>query len=305
MLESILPWAYLWPAVFLVLFVVIVLSLALNLVLGVLLLGLYYALPEKLLDQAIHWLVSSSREKFEHYFQKVEDHLRLTFPIHGVTPNNLPKTCLLLWHPHSLLSITAVLHTCFKISELESKIVNHSFYHSIPIVRDIARYANTVPARFDEMQKTLEEGNRLSVVIGGVREMMELEEKTIKIFSKRKGIFRLALLNGTPIVPILSYGESEMFPQIKDPYLDGLNQFLYETFKIAIPHTTVKALKNWLRLYYEPLDTIPTYIGEPISVEKISIPTEKDIDQLRKKYIESVKKLFKETHPADYKLVIV
>lgn len=155
------------------------------------------------------------------------------------------------------------------------------------------------------MQKILEDGERVSVVVGGVREMLEVEPKTIKVFSKRKGIFRLALMTGTPLVPILSYGESELFPQIKNDYLDSFNQFLYNTFSIAIPHTTTTSLQNWLKLYHEPLDTIPTHVGDPISVEKISIPTEKDIDNLRKKYIEAVKKLFKETHPSDYKLVIV
>jgi len=304
MLESVLPWAYLWPAL-LVAVVCVVLGLVLaNVVLGAILLLVYCVLPTEMIDQGIRWAVTGTREKFGHYFQRVEDHLRATFPIHG--GENLPTSCLLLWHPHSLLTITAVVHTAFGLTPaVESKIVAHSMYHSIPVIRDCVRNANSIPADFQTMKKTLEEGQRVSVLVGGVREMLDTESKIVRlVLGKRKGVFRLAFTTGKPLVPILTYGESELFPVWNHSILTEINKFLYATFKIAIPVTSWRALSNWINLYWTPLTPVPTYIGDPIVVEKNPSPSESDLSELRDKYIQRLKALFEETHPPGYSLII-
>ena len=305
MLEWILAWAYLWPACIAAVVVVIVLLMVLNVALGMTVLGLYLLLPQDQIDRLMRWVVDVIREKFEHYFRQVEKHLRSTFPVHGTNPNDLPKTSLLLWHPHSLLSVTSVLHNCFKIVDFDSKIVSHSIYHVLPIIKDISRFNNSIPANFDVMRSNLEEGNRVSVMVGGVREMMETEENVLNLTLKsRKGVFRLALISGAPLVPILTYNESKLFPVVKIPMLDSINKFLYSYFHIAVPITSITALQNWVNLYSHPLDIVPTYVGSPISVEKIESPTEKDINDLQKKYIKAVEDLFESTKPEGYKLVI-
>jgi 2-acylglycerol O-acyltransferase 2 len=53
----------------------------------------------------------------------------------------------------------------------------------------------------------------VSVIPGGVRDMMTTTPGVIHIVP-RKGVFRLALETGTPIVPVLTYGENELFPAI-------------------------------------------------------------------------------------------
>lgn len=304
MLESILPWAYLWPVLLLVTVGVVVGLVAVNVVLAGAILLVYGVLPKETIDQGIHWLVAGTREKFEHYFQRVEEHLRATFPLHGADP--LPPSCLLLWHPHSLLSVTSVLHTVFGLSpSVQSKVVSHSIYHTLPLVSDLMRYANTLPADFDVMKQALESGSRLSVMVGGVREMLDTDRKTIRlVLGKRKGVFRLALQTGTPLVPVLTYGESELFPAWNHPTLTTVNRFLYETFRIAIPITSWTALSSWVNLYWTPLAPIPTYVGDPIVVEKNPSPTESDLSAIRDTYIQRLKTLFEETHPPGYTLLI-
>jgi 1-acyl-sn-glycerol-3-phosphate acyltransferase len=304
MLESILPWAYLWPVAMGAVVCVVLGLVVANVVLGATLLLVYFAVPSETIDQGIRWIVSGTREKFAHYFQRVEDHLRVTFPIHGV--ENLPASCLLLWHPHSLLSVTSVLHTAFSLTPaVKSKIVSHSMYHSIPLIRDGMRFVNSIPADFDTMKQCLDEGHRVSVLVGGVREMLDTEHKTVRlVLGKRKGVFRLALTTGRPLVPVLTYGESELFPAWNHPTMQQINQFLYSTFKIAIPLTSWKALSNWLDLYWTPLSPVQTYVGEPIVVEMNSSPSESDLSALRDIYIKQLKTLFNETHPPGYSLII-
>lgn len=304
MLESILPWAYLWPVLVLVCVAVVAGVVAAHLTLG-LVLGLIYAvLPSEMIDEGIQWLVTSTRTKFEQYFQRVEAHLRATFPVHQADP--LPTSCLLLWHPHSLLSVTAVLHTLFKLTpSLESKLVCHSVYHQLPVVRDLARVTQTLPAQFDSMKSALDTGGRVSVLVGGVREMLETEHKTVRlVLGKRKGVFRLALMTGRPLVPVITYGESELFPAWNHPTLTTINQFLYSNFRIAIPLTSWTALSNWVQLYWHPLDPIPTYVGKPLEVKMNPSPTEDDIVALRTAYIARVKELFDATRPEGTTLII-
>lgn len=306
MLESVLPWAYLWPATLVAAVAVIVILMMANVVLGCLVLGLYALLPQEVVLQILDWFVGVVREKFEHYFHQVETHLRETFPIRGEALTNLPSTSLFVWHPHSLLSVTSVLHNCMGFGgAVQGKLACHTLYHTLPIIKDIAHYANTIPANFDVMKNTLSSGQSVSVLLGGVREMLKTEEKTIHlVLGKRKGVFRLALETGTPLVPIMTYGENELFPSVRHPWLNTVNEVLYSWFHIAIPLTSSTALANWVNLYWNPLPEVVTHVGDPIPVEKCENPTSKQIEDLRATYITSVRALFDATHPKDYKLII-
>ena len=76
------------------------------------------------------------------------------------------------------------------------------------------------------MKETLEHES-VSVLPGGVREMMESAPGTLRLVLKnRTGVFRMALETGTPIVPVLTYGENELFPSMDSPMLRTLNQWL-------------------------------------------------------------------------------
>jgi 2-acylglycerol O-acyltransferase 2 len=175
-----------------------------------------------------------------------------------------------------------------------------------PVIKDFAKYANVIPADFEVMKKNLEEGNSVSIIPGGVREMMTTtDEKNIRLVLKnRKGIFRLALLTGRPLVPLITYGESELFPPVESTFMNMLNTIAYSTFKIAMPITSFTAIQNWIELYYRPLSLVTTHTGKAIEVEKTETPTDEDISVLREKYINAVKSLFDETHPKEYTLTI-
>jgi len=310
MLETILPWAYVWPilaySVVGTLLVLVPALLLMNVALGCLVLLLYVLLPETTIDHLLQTSLDLIREKFGRYFDPVEENLRATFPLHGAEHLEEHPTSLLLWHPHSLMSVTSVLHNCYGIQkDLKTKTVCLNLYHTLPVIKDIARFARTIPADYSAMKQTLEAGTSVSVMPGGIREMMDTEPNTLRIvLGKRRGVFRLALETGTPLVPVLTYGENELFPQERSSWMDTLNTFLYKWFRVAVPTTSSTAFQNWMNLYLHPLDPVPTYIGKPLVVEKKTSPTEEDIANLRTQYIEKLRQLFEETHPEGTKLII-
>ena len=156
------------------------------------------------------------------------------------------------------------------------------------------------------MKSNLEQGYTVSVIPGGVREMMiTKEEKNMQLFLKRrKGIFRLALITGRPLVPLITYGESDLFPPVQSTFVSIFNDIAYSLFKVALPITSMTAIQNWIELYYHPLSPVKTHVGDVIEVEKIESPTEEDISALRDKYTDAVKKLFESSHPEGYTLLI-
>ena len=141
-------------------------------------------------------------------------------------------------------------------------------------------------------------------MIGGVRDMLDSRPHVITV-PKRNGIYRIALETGTPLVPVLTYGENERFPRGDHWIFDTINDWLYSNFRVGIPFPSWVAIQNWSELSYKSIKPIHSYTGAPIEVQKVENPTDADIEALRKQYVEGVQKLFKETAPPEYSLEIL
>ena len=219
----------------------------------------------------------------------------------------IPEKSILLWHPHDLMTITSAIHNGFRITDpsyTPTKIVTLWIYNSIPVIKDFMRLSNCISSDYQIIKDTLEKES-VSLMLGGVKEILHADSKTIILtIKKRKGIFKIALETGCSLVPVITYGESDLFPPMKNSFIDSTNQLLYSLLKIAIPVPTIESLHNWVKLFNEPLQTVNTYTGSIIKVEKIENPTDKDIDSLRNTYIKEIQVLFKNTNPGKYKLEI-
>ena len=181
-----------------------------------------------------------------------------------------------------------------------TKVASLSLLHYVPVLHDIASYFNNIPSDYQSIKQAIQSGHSVSIMLGGVREMMDIEPRKIKLHVKKRiGLFKIAIETGKPIIPILTYGENELFEPAKNYYTDILNNFLYSTFGISIPFVTFNSLYMWYQLSYKPLDIIHSYTGKPIIPDK-----DETVDTLRNKYISSIKKLFRKTAPINYTLHI-
>jgi Diacylglycerol acyltransferase len=182
-----------------------------------------------------------------------------------------------------------------------NKIASMSFFHYIPVLNDIAAYFNNIPSDYQSIRRALDTGHSVSIMSGGLREMSHIEPKKIKLYiKKRTGIFKLSLETGRPLIPVLTYGENELFEPYDNFYTQKLNDFLHSRFGcLNIPFVTWKSVYRWYQLSYKPIDTIDSYVGDPI------YPTQDDtIDTLKTRYIKAIETLFKDTARLDYTLHI-
>jgi len=177
-------------------------------------------------------------------------------------------------------------------------IVTLPFYQYIPVISDVAKYLGVISSDYQTIKKTLQKGESVSLMLGGVREMNLTQTNKMTIYVKqRKGIFKMAAESGIPLVPVITYGENELFPRAESAIITSINEWLHSTFRLSIPVPSWKSLINWFEISYKPLKPVKTYIGGPI--------THSDPDILKEKYILALRELFDKTSPPDYILEII
>ena len=288
------------------LFVFTLLFMYTNFIIYLVVFAVYLISPTEIIDNILKNIFFIFRTIFSNSIEKTEINIKETFKIHVQIP--IPKRAILLWHPHGVSGVTPVIHNGYKLTDKSytpTKGVVHSFFFSIPLVKDIIRFLNAIPSDYGSIKKTVEKES-ISLTVGGIEEMGIIKNKCMELkIKQRKGIFKIALETGTPIVPVLTYGENEIFPETDNTFLICYNNWLYDMFKIRMPFPSFKSVKNWLRLSVEPLEPIHTYTGRPIYVKKIDKPTEKHIKTLRNIYIKRLRELFTETNPGEFSLKIV
>ena len=295
-----MSWVYFWPSLIFLgtaMLGLLATLLSVNLVLGLMVFVLYSLCPKELL--------------FDTIFQKlrnpqIEENLQESFQLHvqGELP---PSSCLFVWQPHGLISISSLFYNSGLLSA-KGYPSNHSvlisFWHYIPILGDFARHLRSIPSDASSIRKTLKSHESVSVMIGGVRDMLDSRPYVITV-PKRTGIYRIALETGTPLVPVLTYGENERFPLGDHWIFTAINDWLYSNFRVGIPFPSWTAVQNWSELSYKSIKPIHSYTGAPIEVQKVENPTDAHIEALRKQYVAGVEKLFKETAPPEYSLEIL
>lgn len=275
------------------------LSATVNILLTMLCLALYTMIPIGAFDPWIDAFCDAVRSVIPQEADTIFSNLYTTFQYHEESP---PEKALYLWHPHALLCVAPSMHALLR----GHKVVSISAIHYVPILRDLCHYFHTIPSDYVVMKKTLETES-VSVIPGGIREGMQpMEKNTLRVsIRNRTGIFRLALETGAPIVPVLTYGETELFPIVDTPILRSFNEWLYRNTKLTFPMPSFASLYRWGQLAYEPLSPVRSYAGKPIP----TTPTKQsvsntDLDELRETYLTEVQRLFETTAPPGMQLLI-
>jgi 1-acyl-sn-glycerol-3-phosphate acyltransferase len=120
------------------------------------------------------------------------------------------------------------------------------------------------------------------------------------LLKRRRGIFKMALETGTPLVPVISVGEEKLYDCVGVP---GWIQDYLAPYDICIAIPTLSSVAKWVGLLQHPLkDRIHSIVGKPIPVEKKDMPTEGDIAALRLLYINTLVKMYKEDTEQDIRV---
>ncbi|XP_061753658.1 2-acylglycerol O-acyltransferase 3b isoform X1 [Nerophis ophidion] len=236
---------------------------------------------------------------------KVWEHYRDYFPIKLVKTAELSpnKNYILGCHPHGIMSMGAFgcfTTGCCGFAEafpgMRATLAILAGLFRIPLFREYIMGAGLVPVSKPSLTHLLSKsgtGNAVVIVIGGAAESLASHpgEHTVLV-KQRKGFVRVALEYGADLVPVYSFGETELFQQIT--FSEGtLGRTLQDLFKKITGFAPCLFIgERWVLL---PSRTpIITVVGSPISVPQRATPTKEEVDHYHQLYMDGLSKLFHE-----------
>jgi len=231
--------------------------------------------------------------------KKLRTHISQSFPVKQLA--DIPEKGIYVIHPHGLFNMAHLMHVGTKFTAWPERNIQGTALYSlwrIPFVNELLEAF--VPSNYDAMKHVLDSGKSLSLSLGGLAEAYTISPERFCLKIKdRKGAFKLAIETGTPLVPVLVYGENEIFEVMKGPSIDMLAKVLnYVNIPFMFP--TFQSIWKTMNLIREPYDIkVSTFIGSPIEVE-IGTASKDRIECLRNTYMKKLEELYKETRPAHY-----
>lgn len=144
-------------------------------------------------------------------------------------------------------------------------------------------------------------GRAITIVIGGARESLDAQPHTLRlILRRRKGFVKLAIRTGADLVPVLAFGENELYEQVKSdqhPLIHRFQMLLKSSMGFTIPLFHARGVFNYdvgLMPYRRPLNIV---VGRPIPVIQQTDRSKVEdsyIDELHEKYIQELEKMWDE-----------
>ncbi|NXE15353.1 MOGT2 acyltransferase, partial [Lophotis ruficrista] len=244
-------------------------------------------------------------------------YMRDYFPITLVKTAELDprQNYLMGFHPHGVLAAGAFLNFCTEasgFSTLFPGITPHlmmlTLWFRVPFFRDYLMSGGLVSSDKESASYVLqrpEGGNVLAIIVGGAQEALDARPGSCTLLLKnRKGFVRLAIEHGTPLVPAFSFGENDLFEQVRNPkgsWLRQLQHRLQQIMGISLPLFHARGIFQYsfgLVPYRRPICTV---VGKPIPVQRKHRPSKEEVDQVHQKYLNELCKLFEE-HKAKYNI---
>ncbi len=187
------------------------------------------------------------------------------------------QQAIYIWYPHGHFAMVPYGLFCGEMGSGTFKrpvalcCSSHMFY--TPALREVAISAGLINADMENMKGVLNQGTSLCITPGGIREMYNTRHNVMRLVDGRQGFFRLAKQTGLPLVPIICYGENEMFERPGHDSVMPTTASIIEWFKAP--------LKRSVRIH----------IGEPMIVKGANS------ERKWKSYIE---RMYSFTKPAHY-----
>ncbi|KAF2903889.1 hypothetical protein ILUMI_02284 [Ignelater luminosus] len=170
------------------------------------------------------------------------------------------------------------------------------FNFFLPLLRDLALSLGMCSVSAKSMNSLLNDpagGKAAILMVGGAEEAYYCRPGNYTIvLKKRKGFVKIALQNGSPLVPVFTFGEINVFNQLANP-----------------KGSVVRSVQDWFKRVIGVVPVIPfgrghsfipfrtplvTIIGKPIEVEKTVNPTQEQIETLHARFTKELMELFEE-----------
>lgn len=155
---------------------------------------------------------------------------------------NPKKNYLFACYPHGMLPVGTFAsfvdgyQSSFPKHNIFTTVLNIQFW--MPVVRELFLSIGAVSVSAHSIKYLLENkngGNIVSILIGGADESKFSKPGKYKIIlNKRKGFVKMALQTGAPLVPVFSFGETDVFDQADFPGFGLIRNFVKNVLQIGL-----------------------------------------------------------------------
>lgn len=139
-------------------------------------------------------------------------------------------------------------------------------------------------------------GRAITIVIGGASESLDAQPYSLRlVLKRRKGFVKMAIRTGADLVPVLSFGENDLYDQFSvdsHPRVHKFQLFVKKVLGFTIPLFHARGVFNYdvgLMPYRRPINIV---VGRPIPVTQAAKPEQADIDRVHEEYVTELERLW-------------
>ncbi|KAK5654971.1 hypothetical protein OQA88_6729 [Cercophora sp. LCS_1] len=237
------------------------------------------------------------------------------FPARLHKTHELPPTRKYIfgYHPHGIIShgafasfATEALGFDEKFPGITNSLLTLDSNFRIPLYREYILSLGIQSVSKESITNILTRGGRngegmgraVTIVVGGARESLEAHPGTMHlILGERKGFVKLAVRTGADLVPVLAFGENDLYDQVSPkthPSLHRLQMWVLRTLKFTLPFLHGRGIFNYdvgLMPYRRPLNVV---VGKPIKVTQArgGEVDMQEVERLHGEYVRELKKMW-------------
>ncbi|KAB8232518.1 diacylglycerol O-acyltransferase 1 [Aspergillus alliaceus] len=220
------------------------------------------------------------------------------------------------YHPHGIIShgaFAAFATEALGFSKLFPGITNTLLTldsnFRIPFYREYALAMGVASVSRESCENLLTKGGAdgegmgraITIVIGGARESLDALPNTLRlVLKRRKGFIKLAIRTGADLVPVLAFGENDLYEQVRSdqhPLIHKFQMLIKHTMGFTIPLFHARGVFNYdvgLMPYRRALNIV---VGCPIQVVQQQDRDKIDddyVNYLHAKYMQELERLWEQ-----------
>lgn len=234
--------------------------------------------------------------------------------LHASVPLSPDRKYIFGYHPHGIIAhgaflafSTSSLHFSRLFPGITPTLLTLDANFRIPLYREYALALGLAGVSSQSCRNLLSKGGprkdgtgrAITIVVGGARESMIATPKTLRLMIKdRKGFIKLAIRTGADLVPVLAFGENDLYTPIDSanyPIVQKIQRMVKNATGWEAPLFYGRGLGkgSWgLLPYRTPMDIV---VGRPIYVGgKLESPGIEQIDRIHGLYLEGLQKMWEE-----------
>lgn len=139
-------------------------------------------------------------------------------------------------------------------------------------------------------------GRAITIVVGGARESLDALPYTMKlVLQARKGFVKMAIRCGADLVPVLAFGENDLYDQYpaeEHPYIHRFQLLVKKFLGFTVPLFHARGVFNYdvgIMPYRRPVNIV---VGRPVKVVQSSNPSQAEIDKAHAEYVAELQRMW-------------